>query len=98
MVRYVDDLFRAIADPTRRSILDELLARDGQTLYELCARLVVHHGTTSTRQAVSQHLAVLDDADLVRSHRAGRTKVHHLNTAPLRAIARRWPTDAKEQS
>ena len=58
------DVFKALADPTRRAILDELTERDGQTLFEICARLAVKHGLASTRQAVSQHLAVLEDAGL----------------------------------
>ncbi|PFG39576.1 ArsR family transcriptional regulator [Georgenia soli] len=91
MVVPVADVYRALADPTRRLILDELLLRDGQTLFEICGRLTMRHGSTSTRQAVSQHLAVLEDAGLVRSHRDGRTKIHHLDTEPLRAIIERWP-------
>ena len=86
-----DDLFRALADPTRRAILDELTDRDGQTLFELCARLVMRHGVGSTRQAISQHLDVLESAGLVRTRRQGRYKFHHLDTTPLRDIARRWP-------
>ncbi len=89
MVR-VGDVFRALADPTRRLILDELTLRDGQTLFEICSRLIAH-GNTSTRQAISQHLAVLEEAGLVVSHRSGRTKIHHLNTQPLRSITERWP-------
>jgi DNA-binding transcriptional ArsR family regulator len=89
----VGDVFRAIADPTRRLILDELAARDGLTLFEICARLITAHGSTSSRQAVSQHLAILEEAGLVSTHRAGRTKVHHLNTGPLRSILERWPLD-----
>ncbi|HET8600199.1 MAG TPA: metalloregulator ArsR/SmtB family transcription factor [Segeticoccus sp.] len=87
------DVFRALADETRRTILDELAARDGQSLFELCARLTMRHGITSSRQAISQHLAVLEDAGLVVSARVGRTKVHHLRTAPLRQIVDRWPLD-----
>lgn len=90
------DVFRALADATRRAILDELAGRDGQTLFEICTRLINHHGTTLTRQAISQHLAVLEEAGLVRSHRVGRTKIHHLDTEPLRAIAERWPLDRQE--
>lgn len=90
------DVFRALAEPTRRQILDELTDRDGLTLFDICSRLAMRHGNTSTRQAISQHLAVLEEADLVRSHREGRTKVHHLNTEPLREIARRWPTEPEE--
>lgn len=85
------DVYRAIADPTRRAILDELVDRDGQTLFELCTRLVMKHGLTSSRQAVSQHLDVLEDAGLVHRRREGRYTFHHLDTAPLAAVAERWP-------
>jgi DNA-binding transcriptional ArsR family regulator len=90
----VGDLFRALADPTRRTILDELRERDGQTLFELCARLSSRHGLGLTRQAISQHLDVLEDAGLVISRRSGRYKFHHLDTTPLRAITERWPPPA----
>lgn len=85
------DIFRALADPTRRQILDELTVRDGLTLFEICGRLAMLHGLASTRQAISQHLAVLEEADLVHTRRVGRTKVHELNTVPLREIIDRWP-------
>jgi len=84
-------VFKALADLTRRTILDELAERDGQTLFELCARLATKHGMGSTRQAISQHVDVLESAGLVRTERVGRYKFHHLNTAPLRQIAERWP-------
>jgi DNA-binding transcriptional ArsR family regulator len=87
----VGDVFKALADPTRRAILDELTDRDGQTLFELCARLATKHGMGSTRQAISQHLDVLESAGLVGTRREGRYKFHHLDTAPLRAITQRWP-------
>jgi DNA-binding transcriptional ArsR family regulator len=86
----VGDVFKALADPTRRAILDELLERDGQTLFELCARLTTKHGLGSSRQAVSQHLDVLEEAGLVRTRRAGRYKFHDLDTTPLEEIQRRW--------
>jgi len=86
------DVFKALADSTRRTILDELAEKDGQSLFEICTRLVMRHNSTLTRQAISQHLAVLEDADLVRSERQGRTKIHHLNKEPLRSIAERWPS------
>jgi DNA-binding transcriptional ArsR family regulator len=89
----VGDVFKALADPTRRAILDELQERDGQTLFELCTRLISRHGLGSTRQAVSQHLDVLEAAGLVRSRREGRFKFHDLDTAPLRAITDRWRID-----
>lgn len=90
MMAPVGDVFRALADPTRRAILDELQERSGQTLFELVNRLVTRHGLSSTRQAISQHLAVLEDAGLVRTRREGRYKFHDLDTAPLRAITDRW--------
>lgn len=92
----VGDVFQALADPTRRLILDELVERDGQSLFELCGRLTMLHGVTSSRQAISQHLAVLEEAGLVSSLRSGRTKLHHLHTEPLRAISERWPVEPKE--
>ena len=85
-----EDLFKAVADPTRRRILDGLVERDGQTLFEICARLASDHGLGLTRQAVSQHLAVLEAADLVRTRREGRYKFHDLNTEPLEHIVTRW--------
>jgi len=91
----VRDIYKALADPTRRAILDELQERNGQTLFELCTRLVSIHGLSSSRQAVSQHLDVLEAAGLVRTRREGRYKFHDLDTAPLRTITDRWqlPTD-----
>jgi DNA-binding transcriptional ArsR family regulator len=95
MVSVVGDVFKALADPTRRAILDELQERNGQTLFELCSRLITRHGLSSSRQAVSQHLDVLEEAGLVRTRREGRYKFHDLDTAPLRTITDRWqlPTD-----
>ena len=84
-------MFKALADPTRRTILDELTERDGQTLFELCARLTTKHGMGSSRQAISQHLDVLEAAGLVHTRREGRYKFHDLDTAPLRQITDRWP-------
>jgi DNA-binding transcriptional ArsR family regulator len=86
-----DALFKALADPTRRAILDELTEKDGQTLFEICSRLTMKHGLGSSRQAISQHLAVLEEAGLVTTRREGRYKFHHLDTTPLRSIAERWP-------
>ncbi len=85
-------MFKALADPTRRAILDELHDRNGQTLYELCVRLTTKYGLGSTRQAVSQHLDVLEAAGLVITRREGRYKFHELDTAPLRAVTERWIT------
>jgi DNA-binding transcriptional ArsR family regulator len=87
----VTDLFTALAAPARRAMLDELQDRDGQTLFELCARLTMKHGLGMSRQAISQHLDVLEAAGLVRTKREGRYKFHYLDTGPLRAIAERWP-------
>ncbi|WP_345587937.1 metalloregulator ArsR/SmtB family transcription factor [Streptomyces marokkonensis] len=85
-----DDLFRALADRTRRTILDELAEKSGQTLFEICSRLSVKHQLGISRQGVSQHLAVLEAAGLVETRREGRYKFHDLNTAPLRRITERW--------
>jgi DNA-binding transcriptional ArsR family regulator len=92
----VGDLYKALADPTRRTILDELQERDGQTLFEICARLTTKHGLGSSRQAISQHLDVLEAAGLVKSRRDGRYKFHHLDTTPLREIGRRWPATGRK--
>lgn len=95
---FVGDVFKALADPTRRAILDELLDRDGQTLFELCTRLIARHGLGSTRQAVSQHLNVLEDAGLITTRRQGRYKIHDLDPAPLRVIVERWLTSSRKDS
>ncbi|GAA5148516.1 hypothetical protein GCM10023340_22440 [Nocardioides marinquilinus] len=89
-------VYRALDDETRRVLLDELAAKDAQTLFELCGALAVRHGTSMTRQAVSQHLAVLEDAGLVRSERRGRTKVHFFDPSPLAEITRRWPVPRED--
>ncbi|WP_435599182.1 ArsR/SmtB family transcription factor [Streptomyces anulatus] len=85
-----DDVFKALADPTRRRILDELTERNSQTLFEICARLATRHGLGLSRQAVSQHLAVLEAAGLVVTRREGRYKFHDLDTEPLGHIVSRW--------
>ncbi|MFY1691392.1 ArsR/SmtB family transcription factor [Plantactinospora sp. WMMB782] len=84
------DVFKALADPTRRKILDELAERDGQTLFEICTRLSMKYQLTSSRQATSQHLEVLIGAGLVTSRREGRYKFHHLETGPLERLTDRW--------
>src|ERR1700745_2847496 len=81
-----DDVFRALADPSRRMLLDSLNAHSGQTLRELCA------GLDMARQSVSKHLAVLEAANLVTTVRRGREKLHYLNAAPINEIAERWIT------
>ena len=94
----MSDVYRALADPTRRAILDELSGRDGQTLFELCTRLAARHGLGSTRQAISQHLDVLESAGLVKTRREGRYKFHHLDTTPLETILERWRPNRKRSS
>jgi len=86
------DVFEALIAPARRAILDELHERDGQTLFELCARLTMRHGMGLTRQAISQHLDVLESAGFITTKRQGRYKFHYLDTAPLRTIVDRWLT------
>jgi uncharacterized protein YndB with AHSA1/START domain/DNA-binding transcriptional ArsR family regulator len=80
----MDQVFKALADPSRRRLLDSLNARNGQTLRELCA------GLAMARQSVSKHLAVLEAANLVTTVRRGREKLHYLNAAPIGDIAERW--------
>ncbi len=80
----MDAVFRALADPSRRELLDRLQARSGQTLGELC------EGLGMTRQAVTKHLVILEDANLVASQRRGREKLHFLNPVPIQEIATRW--------
>ena len=84
------DVFKALADPTRRRILDELAERNGQTLFEICSRLATKHQLGSSRQAISQHLDVLEGAGLIKSRREGRYKFHDFKTAPLEHISERW--------
>jgi DNA-binding transcriptional ArsR family regulator len=90
-------VFRALGEPTRRVILDELSERGGQTLFELCARLVTKHAIGSSRQAISQHLEVLEAAGLVKVRREGRTKLHWFEGAPLRRVLDRWPIPTERQ-
>ncbi|OBQ94616.1 ArsR family transcriptional regulator [Mesorhizobium sp. M1A.F.Ca.IN.022.07.1.1] len=80
----MDAVFRALADPTRRQLLDSLYARNGQTLNALCERMDM------TRQAVTKHLAILEEANLVATVRRGRDKEHYLNPVPINEIAERW--------
>lgn len=83
-------MFEALSAPARRAILDELHERDGQTLFELCSRVTMKHRLALTRQAISQHLDVLESAGLIRYERKGKYKFHYIERAPLNAIARRW--------
>lgn len=80
----MDAVFKALADASRRELLDRLRAENGQTLNELCARL------NMTRQAVSKHLAVLEEANLVATVKRGREKLHYLNPVPIHDIGERW--------
>ena len=80
----MDEVFKALADASRRELLDRLRAENGQTLGELCSRLAM------TRQAVSKHLAILEAANLVATVRRGREKLHYLNPVPIHEIADRW--------
>ena len=85
------DVFRALDDETRRLILDELASSDGKTLFEICTLLMTRHGVSLTRQAISQHLGLLESAGLVTTERHGRSKFHYFTPEPLSAITRRWP-------
>src|ERR1041385_4495790 len=80
----MDKVFKALADPTRRKLLDRLHAENGQTLNELSERLAM------TRQAVTKHLVLLEEANLVATVRRGREKLHYLNPVPIHQIAERW--------
>ena len=80
----MDLVFKALADPTRRKLLDRLYADNGQTLLQLCERLAM------TRQAVTKHLVLLEAANLVATVRRGREKLHYLNPVPIHQIAQRW--------
>jgi len=80
----MDEVFKALADPVRRELLDALRERGGRTLGELC------QGQAMTRQAVTKHLAVLEGANLVASEKRGREKLHYLNPVPIQDIADRW--------
>lgn len=99
IVLRVGDVFKALADPTRRAILDELTDRDGQTLFEICSRLAARHQLSPSRQAISQHLDVLEEAGLIQTRREGRYKFHYIDAAPLEHIADRWRRPSpKEES
>jgi DNA-binding transcriptional ArsR family regulator len=89
------DVFKALADETRRAILDELTERDGQTLFEICSRLAMKHGLNSSRQAISQHVDVLEGAGLLITEKQGRYKFHYLETSPLKSVVERWPIQNK---
>ena len=86
----VEKIFEALCASTRRAILDELHDRDGQTLFELCTRLISRTGESLTRQAISQHLEILESAGLIATKRESRYKFHYLISDPLEAIVNRW--------
>lgn len=86
-----DAVFTALADPTRRRLLDRLHETSGQTLTELC------EGLQMTRQAVTKHLAILEGANLVAVRRQGREKLHFLNPVPIQGIAERWIAKFQER-
>jgi DNA-binding transcriptional ArsR family regulator len=92
----VADVFDALAAPARRAILDVLSKRDDQTLFELCGRLASDHDVDLTRQAISQHLGVLEEAGLVRARRDGRYKFHSIDITPLRDAMSRWLDEEKD--
>ncbi len=87
----MDKVFKALADPSRRELLDRLHARNGQTLSELC------EGLKMTRQAVTQHLGLLEQANLVAVEWRGRTKLHYFNPVPIHEIYRRWIRTFEQQ-
>jgi DNA-binding transcriptional ArsR family regulator len=80
----MDDVFKALSDASRRSLLDRIHARSGQTLNELC------EGLAMTRQAVAKHLVILEEANLVTTYKQGREKLHYLNPVPIHQIGERW--------
>ena len=80
----MDAVFRALADESRRKLLDRLHARNGQTLSEMC------EGLDMTRQAVTKHLVILEEANLIATQKRGREKLHFLNPVPINEIAERW--------
>lgn len=86
-----DAVFRALADPSRRRLLDQLHVKNGQSLGDLC------QGLAMTRQAVAKHLAILEEANLVSSRRNGREKLHFINPVPIHDIAERWISKFERQ-
>jgi len=93
----MDAIFKALGDPVRLVIVDELVSRDARTLFEIVVVLVTNHGFALSRQAVSKHLAVLETAGLIHIDRVGRTTVHRLDRRAL-ASARSWLTERLESS
>ena len=85
-----DTIFKALGDPTRRTILDELAERDGMTLFELTTRLIMKHNLAITRQGIAKHLGVLERAGLVTSVREGKYRLLRFNREPLKSLLKRW--------
>lgn len=85
-----DAIFKALADSTRRIILDELSERSEMTLYELTSRLIMNHNITISRQGIAKHLSVLEDAGLVISKRRGKYRVVMFNNEPLKNLLKGW--------
>jgi DNA-binding transcriptional ArsR family regulator len=88
---HADDVFKALADPTRRKLLDLLHAQNGQTLGQLCEHLEM------TRQSATQHLGILEAANLVSTVRRGREKLHFINPVPLHEVYERWVRKFEKQ-
>ena len=86
----LDAVFHALADSTRRKILEELAKRDEQTLFEICGRLVQVHGLSMKRQSISKHLSVLEDAGLIETKWQGRTKLHTSKLSSALPQITRW--------
>ena len=94
----MSDVYEALGAPARRAILDELLDRNGQTLFELWSRVTMKHGLGLTRQGLSQHLSILESAGLVSTERQGRYKYHYIDTAPLKIIVKRWLSPKRKRA
>ena len=85
-----DLVFKALADPTRRFMLDELCERREQTLYELTARLIMRYEVAISRQALAKHIEVLENAGLVTSEKRGKYRMLVFNDEPIRGVMNRW--------
>lgn len=94
----LDAVFHALADSTRRTILEELSNRDEQSLFEICVRLIEGHGLSMKRQSISKHLAVLESADLVHTSWQGRTKLHTTNLSSAVPLITRWLKEHTKES
>jgi len=83
-------IFRALADPTRRTIIDDLYERNGQSLFEVCVRLSQNHNIHMARQSITKHLGILETAGIIRVEWQGRTKLHFLDVGPIKSISETW--------